>query len=152
MTTYSTTAVATTAADNTVTVASIANMFPGLPITFSGVTFGGITVGSTYYIGTITYGYPTSKITLSSLPGGATFVLTTASGSMTATWESGGQLIIETDPPGESLNSAFTKINVNFDQIQKMYFGATQKLTEIVEKQQEVISTLLDIHKRNNLM
>ena len=117
MTTYSTTAVATTAADNTVTVASIANMFPGLPITFSGVTFGGITAGSTYYIGTITYGYPTSKITLSSLPGGATFVLTTASGSMTTTWESGGQLIIETDPPGESLNSAFTKINVNFDQI-----------------------------------
>jgi hypothetical protein len=117
MTTYTTTAIATTAADNTVTVASIANMFPGLPITFSGVTFGGITAGSTYYIGTITYGYPTSKITLSSLPGGATFVLTTASGSMTATWTSGGQLIIDTDPPGESLNSAFTKINVNFDQI-----------------------------------
>jgi len=117
MTTYTTTAIATSSADNTVTVASIANMFPGLPIAFSGTTFGGITVGSTYYIGTITYGYPTSKITLSSLPGGATFVLTTASGSMTATWTSGGQLIIDTDPPGESLNSAFTKINVNFDQI-----------------------------------
>jgi len=117
MTTYTTTAIATTAADNTVTVASIANMFPGLPITFSGATFGGITAGSTYYIGAITYGYPTSKITLSSLPGGAIFALTTASGSMTATWESGGQLIIDTDPPGESLNSAFTKINVNFDQI-----------------------------------
>jgi len=117
MTIYTTTAIATSSADNTVTVASIANMFPGLPITFSGATFGGITTGSTYYIGTITYGYPTSKITLSSLPGGATFVLTTASGSMTATWESGGQLIIDTNPPGESLNSAFTKINVNFDQI-----------------------------------
>jgi hypothetical protein len=117
MTIYTTTAIATSSADNTVTVASIANMFPGLPITFSGATFGGITTGSTYYIGTITYGYPTSKITLSSLPGGATFVLTTASGSMTANWESGGQLIIDTDPPGESLNSAFTKINVNFDQI-----------------------------------
>jgi len=117
MTTYTTTAIATSSADNTVTVASIANMFPGLPIAFSGVTFGGITAGSTYYIGTITYGYPTSTITLSSLPGGATFVLTTASGSMTATWSSGGQLIIDTTPPGESLNSAFTKINVNFDQI-----------------------------------
>jgi hypothetical protein len=117
MTTYSTTAIATNSVDNTVTVASIANMFPGLPITFSGTTFGGITQGSTYYIGTIIYGYPTSTITLNSLPGGAVFALSNGSGSMTATWESGGQLIIDTDPPGESLNSAFTKINVNFDQI-----------------------------------
>ena len=92
MTTYTTTAIATSAADNTVTVASIVNMFPGLPITFSGVTFGGITEGSTYYIGTLTYGYPTSTITLTSLPGGAVFALTDGSGSMTATWESGGQL------------------------------------------------------------
>ena len=117
MTTYFTTAIATNSTDNTVTVASISNMYPGLPITFSGTTFGGITAGSTYYMGTITYGYPTSRITLTSLPGGAVFALTTASGSMTANWDSGGQQILVTTPPGENLNTAFTKINTNFDQI-----------------------------------
>ena len=117
MTTYTTTAIATDSVTNTVTVASISNMFSGLPITFSGVTFGGITQGSTYYIGTITYGYPTSTITLNSLPGGAVFQLTTATGTMTAAWSSGGQQIIVTTPPGENLNTAFTKINTNFDQL-----------------------------------
>ena len=117
MTTYTTTAIATNSVTNTVTVASISNMVPGLPIAFSGTTFGGITQGSTYYIGTITYGYPTSQITLTSLPGGAVFALTTATGSMTATWSSGGQQILATTPPGENLNTAFTKINTNFDQI-----------------------------------
>ena len=117
MTTFTTTAIATNSVDNTVTVASISNMVPGLPITFSGVTFGGITTGSTYYIGSIAYGYPASSITLTGLPGGAVFALTTAVGSMTATWASGGQQMISTTPPGENLNTAFTKINNNFDQI-----------------------------------
>jgi hypothetical protein len=117
MTTYTTTAIATNSVTNTVTVASISNMIPGLPISFSGITFGGITTGSTYYIGTIVYGYPTSSITLTSLPGGAVFALTTATGSMTATWSSGGQQMISTIPPGENLNTAFTKINTNFDQL-----------------------------------
>jgi hypothetical protein len=117
MTTYTTTAIATSSATNTVTVASISNMVPGMPIVFSGTTFGGITAGNTYYIRTIVYGYPTSTITLSSLPGGAIFVLTTATGSMTATWSSGGQQMVSTVPPGESLNTSFTKINTNFDQI-----------------------------------
>ena len=117
MTTYTTTAIATSSVTNTVTVASISNMFPGLPITFSGITFGGITEGSAYYIGTIIYGYPTSQITLTSLPGGAVFDLTTATGSMAAEWASGGQQIIVTTPPGENLNTAFTKINTNFDQL-----------------------------------
>ena len=118
MTTYTTTAIATNSVTNTVTVASISNMVPGLPISFSGITFGGITTGSTYYIGTIVYGYPTSQITLTSLPGGAVFQLTsTDTGSMTATWSSGGQQMISTIPPGENLNTAFTKINTNFDQL-----------------------------------
>ena len=117
MTTYTSTAIATNSVTNTVTVTSIANMVPGIPITFSGVTFGGITTGGTYYIGAIVYGYPTSSVTLTSLPGGAVFQLTTATGSMTATWSSGGQQMVSTIPPGESLNTSFTKINTNFDQI-----------------------------------
>jgi hypothetical protein len=36
---------------------------------------------------------------------------------MTANWSSGGQQIVSTTPPGENLNTAFTKINTNFDQL-----------------------------------
>ena len=117
MTTFTTYASATFATGNIVVVESADNMFPGLPITFSGNTFGGITVGSTYYIGNITYGFPTSNITLTSLPGGAVFALANGSGNMTATFSQGGQNIIPTVPPGEPLNEAFDAINVNFDQI-----------------------------------
>jgi hypothetical protein len=92
-------------------------MFSGMPIVFSGTTFGGITAGATYYIGTITVDYPTGTITVSSLPGGAVYVLTTATGTMTGSFDSGGQQIISTVPPGEPLNESFNAVNLNFDQI-----------------------------------
>jgi hypothetical protein len=122
MTTYTVTATATNATTNQVTVNSAANMFSGLPIQFSGTTFGGITAGATYYIGTVVPGYPTSTITVTSLPGGAVFVLTTATGSMTGTFTQGGQQIIDTgavanDGTGAPLRTAFTDTNTNFDQI-----------------------------------
>ena len=117
MTVYNTTVTATNSTNNTITVASADNMFPGLPITFSAPTIGGLTAGATYYIGRIVVGYPTSTITVSALPGGQPFVLTTATGSMTATFTDAGQRIIETVPPGAPLNDAFTGINLNFDQI-----------------------------------
>ena len=116
-TTFTTTATATYATGNTVAVASAVNMFSGLPIVFTGNTFGGITAGSTYYIGTIVPGYPTSTITLATLPGGTIFGLSTATGNMTATFNQGGQQIIPTVAPGEPLNQAFTAVNTNFDQI-----------------------------------
>ena len=115
--TYTTTATATYATENTVTIASTANMFSGLPIAFTGNTFGGITQGTTYYIGNIVVGYPTSNITLSTTPGGSTFGLANATGTMTATFSQGGQQIIPTVAPGEPLNQAFNSVNVNFDQI-----------------------------------
>lgn len=117
MTTYTVTATATTATTNRITVATTDNMFSGMPIVFSGTTFGGITAGATYYIGTITIGYPTSTITVNSLPGGGVYVLTTATGTMTGTFNSGGQQIISTVPPGEPLNESFNAVNLNFDQI-----------------------------------
>jgi hypothetical protein len=89
-------------------------MIAGLPIQFSGTTFGGIVAGDTYYIGQILSG---TQITLSGTAGGALVALTTATGVMSASFTSGGQLIIDTTPPGEPLESAFTKVNVNFDQI-----------------------------------
>ena len=50
MTVYTTTVTATNSVDNTLTVATAANMTIGVPIVFSGVVFGGITEGATYYI------------------------------------------------------------------------------------------------------
>ena len=117
MTTFSTYATATFSDGNIVVVQSAENMIPGLPITFLGNTFGNVTANATYYIGNITFGFPTSNITLTSLPGGATYAVGNGSGNMITTFKQGGQLIIPTVPPGEPLNQAFDAINVNFDQI-----------------------------------
>ena len=117
MTQYTIYATAANTVGNIITVSSVGNMFSGLPIVFSGNTFGGITANATYYIGTVIPGYPTSTITITSLPGGAAYAVSTASGNMTAVFSSGGQQIINTVPPGESLTTAFTAVNVNFDQI-----------------------------------
>jgi len=125
---FTTTATATFSIGNAVAVASTANMFPGLPIVFSGTTFGNITANTTYYIGNITVGYPTSNITLTTLPGGSTYAVSNGSGTMLATINQGGQQIIPTVPPGESLNQAFTAVNVNFDQI----FAAGPVLSNVV--------------------
>jgi hypothetical protein len=115
--TYTTTATATYATGNAVAVASTVNMFPGLPIVFTGNVFGNITAGTTYYIGSIAVGYPTSNITLSTLPGGSTYGVIDGTGTMTATFNQGGQQIVPTVAPGEPINQAFTAVNVNFDQI-----------------------------------
>lgn len=117
MTQYTIYATAANPVGNIITVNSVDNMFSGLPIVFSGNTFGGITANATYYIGTVIPGYPTSTITLSSLPGGATYAVSNASGNVTAVFSQGGQQIINTVPPGESLTTAFTAVNVNFDQL-----------------------------------
>jgi hypothetical protein len=114
MTTYNITATGTDSTTNSVVVSTTANMVSGLPIQFSGTVFGGIVAGDTYYIRQILSG---TQITLSGTAGGALVALTTATGVMSATFTSGGQLIINTTPPGEPLESAFTKVNVNFDQI-----------------------------------
>ena len=103
-TTFTTTAIATFSAGNTVTVASSSNMISGLPITFTGNTFGNITANATYYIGTIVVGYPTSSITLTSLPGGGIYALADGVGTMTATFSQGGQQIINTVAPGDYFN------------------------------------------------
>jgi hypothetical protein len=117
MTTFSTYATATFASGNIVVVQSAENMLPGLPITFLGNTFGNVQANATYYIGNITFGFPTSNITITSLPGGATVAIGNGTGNMTTSFSQGGQQIIPTVPPGEPLNQAFDAINVNFDQI-----------------------------------
>ena len=117
MTQYTIYATAANAVGNIITVSSVGNMFSGLPIVFSGNVFGGITANATYYVGAVIPGYPTSTITVSSLPGGAIYAIANGTGNMTAVFSQGGQQIINTVPPGESLTDAFTAVNVNFDQL-----------------------------------
>ena len=111
---YTTTATNSFSGNNTVIVTTIANMLSGLPIVFTGNVFGNITANATFYIGNIT---GSNQITLSSLPGGAVYAVANGSGNMTATFSTGGQQIIDVVPPGDPLDVAFEKTNVNFDQI-----------------------------------
>ena len=114
MTTYTTTATGTDSTNNSVVLGTTTHMVVGLPIMFTGTTFGGIVSGNTYYIRTVE---SDTQITISSTPGGSVYVLSTATGSMTVTYSDSGQFIISTVPPGEPLNEAFNRINLNFDQI-----------------------------------
>jgi hypothetical protein len=114
MSSYTTTATNTYSGNNVVTLVSITNMVSGLPIVFTGNVFGNITANATYYIGNIT---SSNQITITSLPGGATYALANGTGNMTATFSSSGQYVIDTVPPGDPLDVAFNKTNLNFDQI-----------------------------------
>ena len=121
MTTYNVTATATTASTNIITVDTVINMVSGMPIVFTGTAFGGIVAGSTYYIKSIVQGFP-GYITVSGYPNGATFTLTSATGSMVGTFNSAGQQVINTgampnDGTGDPLRTAFNDTNLNFDQI-----------------------------------
>ena len=111
---YTTTAITTYSGNNTVEVTSIANMVSGLPIVFTGNVFGNITANATYYIGNIA---SISQITITSLPGGAIYAVANGAGSMTATFSDSGQQVINTVPPGDPLDVAFNKTNINFDQV-----------------------------------
>jgi hypothetical protein len=65
------------------TLASTTNVLAGMPIVFTGTTFGGITASSTYYVKVVDTA--SNRIGLSTTPGGNFVTLTTASGNATAT-------------------------------------------------------------------
>jgi hypothetical protein len=69
------------ATDDTFTCDTVALLYIGKPIQFTGTVFGGVAINTTYYVKTI----PTSTtFTISATSGGGTFALTTATGSMKA--------------------------------------------------------------------
>jgi len=76
---YTLTASATTASSNVITVSTITGLAIGMPIVFTGTTFGNIQSGNTYYVYSIPD--PTHIVVTASF-GGQPFVLTTASGTM----------------------------------------------------------------------
>ena len=66
---------------NTITVANVTGLVAGLAVTF-GTSIGGLVAGQTYYV---LAGFSGTRFQVSALPGGTAVVLTTASGSVTAT-------------------------------------------------------------------
>lgn len=72
---------ASEATDDTFTCDTVELLYIGKPIRFTGTTFGGVAINTTYYVLTI----PTANtFTISATSGGSPFALTTASGSMKA--------------------------------------------------------------------
>ncbi len=82
-----TTVTNTTTGTNMITCGSTSGFYLDMPVVFTGVTFGGITTGTTYYVRTVS---SNTTFTISATPGtvsgsSAAVTLSTASGSMTAT-------------------------------------------------------------------
>jgi len=79
--TVTATATATTTSTNLITLNSVSGLVTRMPVSFTGVVFGGIALNTTYYIASISG----SQITVSLTQGGSAVSLTTASGTMTMT-------------------------------------------------------------------
>jgi len=71
----------TESTDDTLTCDSTALLYVGKPIQFTGAVIGGVAINTTYYVKTI---ITATTFTISASSGGATFGLTTATGSMAA--------------------------------------------------------------------
>jgi hypothetical protein len=88
------TSTATTITVNEVTLNNVTGLVTDAPIVFTGTTFGGIVANTTYYIKAIVGG--NSAVTLSDArtagTAGSVFVLSTDSGSMTATCYTGSDI------------------------------------------------------------
>jgi len=72
---------ATSAVDDTFTCDTTALLYVGKPVRFTGAVFGGVAINTTYYVKTV---ITSTTFTISATSGGATFVPTTATGTMTA--------------------------------------------------------------------
>lgn len=81
--TYTGTATASSALDNSFTIGSTSWMTAGQPVRFTGTVFGGVALSTTYYVKSVLSGI---KFTLSATPGGDTLALSTASGSVTVSF------------------------------------------------------------------
>ena len=88
--TYTLTATNTATGTNIITFSAatpLGQVAVGMPIVFSGTTFGGITAATTYYVLTVP---STTTMTITATQGGSALALSTAAGTMTAV--AGGEL------------------------------------------------------------
>lgn len=109
-----TTATATTAGTNIITVGSSAAFTIGNPVNLVGTAIGGLSTDTTYYVKTKPSG---TEITVSLTAGGANVALTTASGSFTI-FETGGRVISSVSGSGSATaGGANTTIQFNRNNI-----------------------------------
>jgi hypothetical protein len=74
---------ATTVTTNFITMSSVANLYVGNTIVFTGISFGNLVTGTTYYIAAISGSQIKVATTYANAIAGTFFALTTASGAMT---------------------------------------------------------------------
>ena len=72
----------TFSSNNTITVSSTTGFSVGRPVTFSGSTFGGVSIGTTYYVKSI---LNSTTFTITATQNGPTFILNNGAGLMTVT-------------------------------------------------------------------
>lgn len=125
---------------NSIFVADVTNFVIGMPVTFVGNVFGGVSEDTTYYIKTIdtgTNGITISTTLVSGTPG-STFVVTSASGSMTVTLQIGNGLFW-TDP-------IVIKNGVRLTHGDTFYVYRTKAITNSV-----VCNTLTGVNRGDNV-
>lgn len=111
------TVTATSSVNNRFTCTDTTGFYVGMPITFTGITFGGVLLSVVYFVKSV----PTSTtFTISILSGGAVFVPTTGTGSMTVTSTNpyitvsatlGGGVITLTNTPSGNVTLTQTPVN-----------------------------------------
>lgn len=74
-----TTVSATSSSDNTLTAVTTKDMFVDQPVQFTGSVFGGVTINTTYYVGSI---ITATTFTITETQGGGTKTMTDGTGSM----------------------------------------------------------------------
>jgi len=72
----------TSSSTNQITCSSTTSLYTGMPIVFTGVSLGGITIGQTYFVKTIV---DSTHFTISATSGGSALVLYTSNGEMVGT-------------------------------------------------------------------
>jgi len=110
----------TSSSTNQITCNSTSTLYVGMPIKFSGVSLGGITIGQTYFVKSIV---DSTHFTISATSGGSTLVLFTSNGEMVGTGDPymvvsatlGGSAVSLTSSTARSSFVQYPTANPTFD-------------------------------------
>jgi hypothetical protein len=124
----------TTVTTNLITCASTATLYAGLPIIFTGSTFGNIVNGPTYYVLTVN---SSTTFTISTGLNGPVFVLTTASGTMyvsssTANLAANQPVVFSSGAPTQIMNISNTTVTTNVLTTASIAVTATTVTTNVI--------------------
>lgn len=108
-----TTATATTAVSNLITVLSTSGFIPNNPIKFIGNTFGGVVNNTIYYIQVVN---DATSFTVSTSPGGSALTLSTATGEMTAQTTDGAYTLVTAGSGTMTMSTTNIKESLSYGQ------------------------------------